>query len=82
MFIKEPVENSDDFDFDDFEDLEEGPDLGFGEEPKSAWLLMCWTRESGEELSSLDARPASSHDIFVAWLSYLSAGPWVELLSV
>jgi len=35
MLIEEPVENSDDSEFDDLEDLGEGPDLGLSEEPRS-----------------------------------------------
>ena len=33
--IEEPVENSDDFEFDDFEDSDESPNLGLEEEPES-----------------------------------------------
>jgi len=37
--IEEPVENSEDSEFDDLEDLGEGPSLGLREEPRSRSII-------------------------------------------
>ena len=41
MLIEEPVENSNDSDFNDLEDSNEGRDLGLGEEPRSLLNYLC-----------------------------------------
>ena len=43
--IKQHVENPNDLEFDEFEDSEEGPDLGLGEELKSLLDYLCARRE-------------------------------------
>ena len=65
--IEKPVVNSDDSDFDDFKDSEEGPDLGLGEEPEFLLdYLTRSTRKSGEEPLPIDARSASPHGTHAA----------------
>ena len=65
-FVEEPVVISDDFDFDDFEDSELGPDLSLGED--SEYLLdSCMldvTKWQG--VLPIDAWPTAPHGAYTA----------------
>ena len=65
-FIEELVEKSNDSEFDNLEDLDEGPDLGLGEDPDPCSITYAAnTREYKETLSS-NARDPSPYGIDVA----------------